>query len=547
MTVEELADLGRQALARKEWAAGYADLHAARLRGDISAEDLRELARAAFLLGRDDEGCQLFDEAYHAFEIAGDPEQAGRCAFWVGFSLLNRGHQAEAGGWLARAQRIADEQPGSGVLGGYVTIPHAMRALYTGAPEAALEAFAGALSTGEHCGDKDLIALATVGMGEAMARQGRVAAGIALLDELMLSMGDGTVSEIPTGIVYCVVVGLCEERFDVGRAAEWTAALDRWRRQQPDLVAFRAECQVHRSQVLQRRGSWEEAVTEAEGALARLTGADDAATGMAWYQLAELHRVRGDLLAAEEAYRRAHESGLEPQPGLALLRLAQGRPDVAATAMRRALAEAPDAVARCRLLPAAVEVLLAAGDLDGARRVAEELTQHAADQAATPYLVAVAATARGSVLLADGRATAAAGELRLALETCLTLGLAHEAGRVELKLARARMAAGDVEAAQLDLDRARRTFERLGAGTDLAAADELAVRLGAADGEPGGLTAREVEVLRLVATGRTNRAVAGELHLSEKTVARHLSNIFTKLDLPSRAAATAYAYEHRLV
>ena len=551
MTVEELTGRGREALVRKEWGAAYADLEAARLCGSISSADLSELARVAFLLGRDDEGCHRLDEAYHAFEASGDPEQAGRCAFWCGFNLLNRGHHAEAGGWFARAHRLAEAAPGAGALAGYLLIPPALHSLYTGAADAALDGFTAALTAGERCGDQDLVALGTVGRGEALARQGDVAAGIAVLDELMLSMGDGAVSEVPTGIVYCVVVGLCEERFDVGRAAEWTAALDRWRKRQPDLVAFRAECQVHRSQVLQRQGSWPDAVAEAEGALARLSAADDAATGMAWYQVAELRRVQGDLPGAEEAYRLAHESGFDPQPGLALLRLAQGRQGSAATAIRRALAEAPDRLARCRLLPPAVEVLLAAHDLDAARQVTAELTEHAADEGAAPYLVAVAAASRGAVLLREGRATAAAGELRVALETFLTLGLVHEAGRVELTLARARREAGDLDAALLDLDRARRTFARLGARTDLAAADELASQLAAETGTgpagPGGLTTREIEVLRLVATGRTNRAVAGDLHLSEKTVARHLSNIFTKLDLPSRAAATAYAYEHHLL
>ncbi|MCK6210298.1 helix-turn-helix transcriptional regulator [Georgenia sp. EYE_87] len=547
MSVEQLADRGSAAVLRQDWSAAYNDLSAADGEGVLSARGLRDLGIAAWMLGADDEGCRYLGDAYRAFRDAGLPDDAGRCAFWVGMNLVYRGHHAEGGGWFGRVQRLVPES-GDGVVAGYLRVAGALDALYAGRAREALEGSTAAHAIGERERDADLAALGLTGRGQALIRLGRTAEGVAALDEVMLAVTEGQVSDIPTGVTYCTVIGVCHLRFDLRRAEEWTAALGRWCDRQPDLVPFRGECLVHRSQVLQHQGDWPAARAEAERAVQRLLDPEEQpALGTAFCQLAELQRLGGDLEAAERSYRRAHEHGHDPQPGLALLRLAEGDAGTAAAALRRALEEAPDPLARCVLLPAGVEVFLEADDVDAADRAAVELGEHAAGDACPPWLAALAARANGAVLLARDETAAAAAELRRAVGLWRDLRAPYEEATTRLLLARARRAAGDEEAAGLDLEAARAVLARLGARTDLARTEHPDGAYAAGGRAAGGLTAREVEVLRLVATGRTNRAIAHELRLSEKTVARHLSNIFTKLDVQSRAAATAYAYERHLV
>jgi ATP/maltotriose-dependent transcriptional regulator MalT len=265
---------------------------------------------------------------------------------------------------------------------------------------------------------------------------------------------------------------------------------------------------------------------------------------MAIYQLAELHRLRGQFAEAEEAYREASRLGLEPQPGLALLRLAQGRTEAAEAAIRRVVAETTDRPGRVRLLPAQVEIMLTVGDLPAARDAADELTRIAGAYD-TPALRAAAEQALGAVLLAEGDARAAVVALRGALQGWRELQVPYEAARVRVLVGVGCRALGDEEAAAMELDAARDGFEQLGATPDLAQLDALTGRQAAAGAH--GLTARELEVLRLLAAGKTNRAIAGELVLAEKTVDRHVSNVYAKLGVSSRAAATAYAYRHQLL
>lgn len=259
---------------------------------------------------------------------------------------------------------------------------------------------------------------------------------------------------------------------------------------------------------------------------------------------AELYRLCGDFADAEVAYRKANQSGRQPLPGLAQLRVAQGRVDEANATMRRALDEADDAATRSRLLGPYVEVVLAAGEVAAARSAADELTRIAAERH-NPFLSALASHANGSVLLAEGDARAAITALRRAWAAWGELEARYEAARASVLIALACRALGDEDSAQMELDAARSVFLQLAAAPDLVRVEKLS---GITERRvAGGLTARETQVLRLVATGMTNRAIASQLVISDKTVATHVSSVFVKLGVSSRSAATAYAYEHDLV
>ena len=325
--------------------------------------------------------------------------------------------------------------------------------------------------------------------------------------------------------------------------AEWTSALERWCAEQPGLLAFTGQCAVHRGQLLRLRGEWDPALDEFELAAARYrqVGSPDAAA-LSAYEAGEVLRLRGEHAAAQESYERAADSGFDPQPGLALLWLARGDQSAAVAAVERLLAEPGGPVQRCRVLPAAVELLLAAGQVDRTRDLAEELSGIADDVGCEP-LQAAAAQASGAVELAGGDPAGALPYLRKAQQLWARAEAPVDRARARVLLGRALASVGDADAARRELEAARTVFRQVGARPYADEAD----RLLAPASPPAGLSAREVEVLRLVATGRSNAQIAADLVLSEKTVARHLSNIFTKLAVGSRTAATAYAFEHGLV
>jgi len=545
MSTIEALDLGRAAFGRRAWGEAYVQLSAADHDAPLEPEDLERLAMAAHLIGRDADSADIWVRAHHAFLRRGEAQRATRCAFWLAFWLMIQGERDQSGGWLTRARRLLDDGRRDCVEQGYLLVPRALQILAEGDARTAYATFEQAAETGERFVDSDLVAFGRLGQGQALIRLGAPAEGVALLDDVMVSVTADEVSPITVGIVYCAVILECQAIFDLRRAQEWTTALSHWCASQPDLVPYRGQCLVHRAEIMQLHGAWPDAMREVQQVCERLPQpAGQPWVGAAFYQKAELHRLRGEFTKAEAAYRQASRWGRMPEPGLALLRLAQGQVDAAAAASRRAVNEIHDRLTRSRLLATHVEIMLAARDVQAARAAADELAG-IADELEALLLHAMSTHATGAVRLAEGDARASLTALRQAWAAWQELEAPYDAARVRVLIGLACRALGDEDSAQMELDAARWVFRQLGAGPDLTRVEALSGK--AAATAVGGLTAREVEVLRLVAAGKTNRAIAADLFLSEKTVARHVSNIFTKLDLSSRAAATAYAFAHDLV
>ncbi|HXH05550.1 MAG TPA: LuxR C-terminal-related transcriptional regulator [Vicinamibacterales bacterium] len=541
---DDTLERGRDAFLRRRWAEAHALLAAADQHNPLQPDDLERLATAAYLVGRDAESTEIWTRAHQQHLGLGAAGRAARCAFWLAAGLAHRGERTRAAAWIARAREVLQESTDC-VEHGYLLLPQALERLLGGDAAGAYEMFCQAATIGDRHGDRDLIALARHSRGRVLIRMGEIRDGVRLLDDAMIAVDAGDVSPLAAGEVYCSVIEGCLEIYDLARAREWTAALTRWCEAQPDLVPFRGQCLVRRAEILQVQGAWPEAVEAARQACDRLLNpSPQPASGAAFYQCGELQRLRGAFQEADEAYRQANRYGRTPQPGLALLRLAQGRTEAAAAGIRLALDAARGTHVRSRLLPACVEIMLAAGDLRAARLAADELAEIAEGMEA-PVLHAMAAQAHGAVLLAEGDARAALPVLRQAWRLWQEVDAVYDAARVRVLIGLASRDLGDVDAAEMELDAARSIFDQLGARPELARVDALSRALRPA--ATGGLSGRELQVLRLVAAGKTNRQIAAELFISERTVERHLSNIFNKLGLSSRAAATAYAYEHHLL
>ncbi len=542
--IEEL-ERGRGSYARRAWMDAYESLSHADKADLLGAKDLEMLATSAYMLGRDDDSLGYLERAHHVNLDDGEAMRAVRCAFWVGINLALRGEMSRATGWLGRAQRLVEREEGDCVERGYLLVPVMLRHEATGDWEAAYAAATEAAEIGERFDDADLLALAMHEQGLILVNQGRVEEGLGLVDEAMVAVTAGELSPIVTGIVYCSVISGCQEVYALRRAQEWTAALTRWCEAQPDMVSFTGRCLVHRAEIMELHGAWQEALEEARRARLRCEqGKNGSATAQAFYRQGEVHRLQGRFSAAEEAYRDASRCGFEPQPGLALLRLTQGNDDAASATIRRAVGETTEPLKRARLLPAYVEIMLTVGDVDEARIACRELEEISA-RYESGMLGAMVAHAEGAIDLAGGDARAALLALRRAWQAWQELEVPYEAARVRVLVGLACRALGDDDTAELELEAARGVFEQLEAVPDLARADSLTHRAPSTDAH--GLTPRELQVLRLVAAGQTNKAIAAELVLSGRTVDRHVSNIFSKLGVSSRAAATAYAYKHQLV
>ncbi len=540
---------GREAYRARAWSDAFESLSRADEFDPLGAADLELLATSAFMVGRDGDFVAALERAHEAHLEAGETLAAFRSAFWIGINLATRRDMAGAGGWFGRSRRLVERAGSDCVESGYLLIPVLLQHEGEGEWEQAAAVAATAAQIAERFGDRDLLALAMHEQGFAITKQGRIREGLALIDEAMVAVTAGKLSPIVTGLVYCSVIAYCQELHELRRAQQWTAALTRWCDEQPQMVAYSGQCLVHRAEILQLHGAWSDALNQARLAGRRFAEETDrppgaSREGAAFYRQGEVQRLRGEHDRAEESFLAASRCGWEPQPGLALLRLAQRDLASASAAIRRAVDETIDPLARAALLPALVEVMVAAGDADAASDAARELEQ-LAEAHENDFLSAAATHARGAIEIASGEAKRALSPLRRSAVLWRELDAPYELGRVRELTGLACRALGDDETAELELGAAAEIFQRLEATPDLSRVDSL--RRTAVAGNAHGLTPRESEVLRLICSGKTNKELAVELVLSERTVERHVSNIFAKLGVPTRSAATAFAYEHGLL
>lgn len=534
---------GREAARKRVWDEAFQAFSDAVDAGlALDAPDLETWSTAAYLTGRVETALDAIVAAHQAHVSAQRVADAVRCGFWISHMLVGRSEIAQAGGWMARCRRlIANTTSAEKGITDYCDLFESFRLIAVeGRYEEGIDIASQVVETNRSAGDPDLAALGLNNMGRAWIRTGSVSRGLEALDEAMVAVVAGELSPAAAGTVYCSMIEACEEIADLARAQEWTGALTEWCGRQEGLVMFTGQCLTHRSTIMRRRGDWPAAEEEARRASARFEGLADHLMGRSFYELGEVHRVRGESAAAEEAYTRARDAGHEPQPGLALLRLSQGRAEAAAAALDRLLTERTDPVARIPLLGPHVEVMLELSRVDEAGASAAEL-ETAAATFATSALRAEADRASGRVLLAGGEPGEALGLLRTAHDLWKRLDAPFEAARTQVALSQACLALGDAETGALELETARAVFESLGARGEL---DRIPAGPGPAS---HGLTNRELEVLRLVATGMTNQEISDQLYLAVKTVDRHVSNILTKLSVPSRTAAAAFAYQHALI
>ena len=533
----------RAAFARRDWPAAY-DAFNSVDRTSLSADDLFALGDAAWWLGHVDDATAAQEEAYRLYLHGEQQSQAANSALALAGTLFLRGNVSIASGWMSRAQRLLADSPES-VEHGYLMFFELEGAFAQGEYEAVGETARRVQEMGRRFDDPNLHAEGMMFEGRALVRQGRMREGMALLDEVMVTVLSGELLPDWAGNIYCHLMAAFYELADIGRLAEWAKATERWLETLPAAVVFTGVCRVHRSQVLQVNGAWDRSELEAARVCEDLATIHVLGAAEGYYQVGEIKRLRGDLTGAEESYGLAHRFGREPQPGMALVRLAQGRMDEATASIRAALAaRAGDRLTRVPLCEAAIEIALASGDIDSARSGRDEL-ESTSKVYGSSGLEALALHANGAVALAEGRADTALALLRAASTRWRELDAPYNAARACTLLALAYRELGSEDDANRELDLAEMMFSDLGAALDRDRVAEM--RRAEKAPSPDGLTGREVEVLALVASGRSNKQVAAALTLSEKTIARHLSNIFTKLHVSSRTEAAAYAYEHGLV
>lgn len=529
-----------------EWEAAYSGMSEADQAGaHVDGDSLRDYATAAYMTGREDRYLDLMGRAFDAYTDADASLGAARTAFWIGLMLMFRGEHGRGGGWLARAGHLVEEANSDCAEVGYLLLPRVEMSFGAGDNNAAAEFATQALAVGERHGDEDLSAMARHLVGRAQLALGDAHQGLSALDETMVATTEGRLSPIVTGLIYCSVIEACQRYQIARRASEWTEALSSWCAKQPELVAFTGRCLIHRSEILLFDGRWLEAEVEAGAAIRRLAEGPAAHhAGPAHYQQGELYRLRGAYVAADASYREASLLGFDPQPGLALMRLRQGSGRSAAAAIGRALAAADAPTKRMRLLGAAFEIALGLSRSDEARAFRDEM-QELAETYPSDAVTASLAEMQGDMAAHDNEPERAVKFYVRSAGLWRDLSCPYRLARVRLRSARTCATLGDVEGGVAEARAASESFAALGAEPDRQDAAKFIRRYTRSQGAI--LTGRQTEVLILVARGMTNRGIAESLGLSERTVDRHVSDILTRIDVPTRAAAAAYAVSSGLV
>jgi len=534
-------EIAREHHGASRWARACEEYAAADRAAELTVEDLESWAEAAQVIGRIDEAIAVLTRCFELRAEAGEIHEAARATYWLWSAhVFARGEFAIAAGWVGRAGTLAEER-GSGEYG-WLLIPRAYGCIGRGDYATAEGLLHRATELGLGRGDIDLVTIATTMRGRATLKLGSLEDGLALLDAAMVRILSRATSPRTTSVMYCAAIGSCYEVQEIARAAEWSVALDRWLGTLPLLGgAYFGNCRIYRAMLMRLRGDWSRAQAELEQACRELAVDGQLVAGHAWYELGELRRLQGSP-GIEEAFERATAFGHVAHPGLALHRLSQGNTQAADAGLRRVLAERGRAGDRLELLPAAVEVCLAAGRIDAAKDLITEMEKTAQTYPTTAVRATVDA-ARGNVALSEDRPLDALAPLRKAADRWRELDAPYETAQICVRIGMGCRALGDDEGARMELRAALATFDRLGARPDASLVRQL---LSGQNAHLEVLSPREIEVLRLIVTGRTNAEIATQLNLSERTIHRHVSNILTKLDVRSRTSAAAYAIRHGL-
>lgn len=514
------------------------------LRG-LDIEDVECFAECAQIAGLRDDAIAALMHSFEARAARGQVRPALASAFWLWEAYNLNGEFAQANGWMARARELGPDDAGKEP--GWLLITTAYGRIATGATDEALGLLGRAREGAAEVHDGDQLAFATLLTGRALVRSGRLTEGLDCLDDAMLRVLAGETTPRTTSLLFCAAIGTCQvEARDLSRVREWSAALGSWLDTVPPFGGpFYGNCLTYRAAHLRLAGHWADAITQLEEACRSLAeGAGARLIGHPRYELGESHRLLGNFAEAEDAYRAAAFAGGPTQPGLALLRLCLGDVPAAAAGIRRALGESVGPSARVELLPAAVTVLLAAGAGEDAAAASAELGS-LVDHFNSDSVRAAHARALGEQALANQEWPRALPELRRAAGLWRSLDVPYETARCSVLLAIAYRGVGDDEAADLELESAREVFMRLGARPDQQVVNGMLLRPGIP--AQHGLSPREVQVLRLIVQGLTNRAIGAELFLSERTVQRHVSNIFDKLGVTSRTQAATHAIDRGII
>lgn len=540
MTLSNSIRKGRDAFNKQSWAKAYLHFKAEDL---DQAQDLEDFAKAAYLTGKRSESNDLWARAHQEYFNDKNIPKAVYCAFWLGMNLLSQGETAQGSGWMARANRLAKECPECPEHG-LLLVPQALQKMREGNGEEAFKLFSRAFELGQRYNNQDLMALGRLGRGQALIIQKQVSEGTTLFDETMVAVLSEEISPIVAGIVYCAVIETCQKIYDLQRAREWTTALSQWCDDHSELIPFRGQCLVRRAEILQLNGEWANAIHEVQKACKLLSEPPgETATGEAYYRQGEIFRLQGRLSEALEMFRIASKWGRNPQPGLALLRLMQGQFDTARAAIQQLENEKKDPITRSRILPAYVEIMLLVSEQTKAQKATDELMEIASRMHAD-YLLAVALYTKGNTLLHSDKINPALECLKESWQLFNQTKAVYESARARILLGQAYHRLGDDDSAELEFNAAGNVLKNLGAVPDI---ERLNLLTGHSYSNNHKLTPRELDVLQLLATGKTNKEIASQLFISQRTVDRHVSNIFAKLNISSRSAATAFAHKHQLL